>query len=90
MVVCGTLLGVWDGNKVVSTSSISISSSIPFIASMRGDWPSSLLLEVFADPSAFAALAAAIFCASFESGLEGLASAGVCVVGGVDDTAAGD
>jgi hypothetical protein len=81
-------LGVEDGNKEVSTSSISISSSAPLIASMRGASPP-LLVEGFADPSALAALAAAIFCANFESGLEGLASAGNCVVEGVGEEVVG-
>lgn len=50
--------------------------------------PAALLLEGFADPSALAALAAAIFCASFESGLDGLDSAGSCDVEGDGDAEA--
>jgi len=81
-------LGAEEGNKVVSTSSISTSSSAPLIASMRGASPP-LLVGGFADPSAFAALAAAIFCANLESGLEGPASAGSCDVEGVGEEVAG-
>ena len=55
---------------------------------MRGASPP-LLVEGLADPSALAALAAAIFCASLESGFEGLASAGSCDVEGVGEDAAG-
>jgi hypothetical protein len=55
---------------------------------MRGASPG-LLVGGFADPSALAALAAAIFCANFESGLEGLASAGSCDLEGVGEEVAG-